>query len=165
MTKEQLNKRIRYLLIFFISALALSGIAAFPLVWELSILNKYLGQDTYASTIFPALSNFIAYVNRGLIETDENYPFLFYGTDWLAFAHIIIAIAFIGPFKDPVRNKWVIDFGIINCLLIFPLALIMGNIRGIPFFWQVLDCSFGILGLIPLLLIKKYIKQLEKYDH
>ena len=156
MTKEQLNKRIRYLLIFFISALALSGITAFPLVWELSILNKYLGQDTYASTIFPALSNFIAYVNRGLIETDENYPFLFYGTDWLAFAHIIIAIAFIGPFKDPVRNKWVIDFGIINCLLIF---------RGIPFFWQVLDCSFGILGLIPLLLIKKYIKQLEKYDH
>ncbi|MBL0077817.1 MAG: hypothetical protein IPP53_01535 [Bacteroidetes bacterium] len=165
MTKEQLNKRIRYLLIFFISALALSGITAFPLVWELSILNKYLGQDTYVSTIFPALSNFITYVNRGLIETDEKYPFLFYGTDWLAFAHIIIAIAFIGPFKDPVRNKWVIDFGIINCLLIFPLALIMGNIRGIPFFWQVLDCSFGILGLIPLLLIKKYIKQLEKYDH
>jgi hypothetical protein len=28
-----------------------------------------------------------------------------------------------------------------------------------------LDCSFGIFGLIPLLLIKKYIKQLEHYDH
>ena len=28
-----------------------------------------------------------------------------YGTDWLAFAHITIAVAFLGPLKDPVRNR------------------------------------------------------------
>jgi hypothetical protein len=29
------------------------------------------------------------------------YPFLAYGTDWLAFAHIVIAVFFIGPLVKP----------------------------------------------------------------
>jgi hypothetical protein len=33
----------------------------------------------------------------------------------IAFAHLAIAIAFIGPYIDPVRNKWVITFGLIAC--------------------------------------------------
>lgn len=165
MSKEQLTKKIRLLIAFFIIALSLSGITAFPLVWELKILEKYIGNGTFVSTILPDLSNFISFVNTGLIEINQKYPFIFYGTDWLAFAHLIIAIAFIGPFKDPIRNKWVIDFGIINCILIFPLAIIMGKIRGIPFFWQLIDCSFGIFGLFPLFLIRKYINQLEKHEY
>jgi hypothetical protein len=32
------------------------------------------------------------------------HPWLAYGTDWLAFAHIVIAVFFIGPFVDPVQN-------------------------------------------------------------
>jgi hypothetical protein len=59
---------------------------------------------------------------------------LAYGTDWLAFAHLVIAIAFLGPLKDPVRNIWVVEFGMIACLLVIPLALICGPIRGIPFY-------------------------------
>jgi hypothetical protein len=83
-------------------------------------------------------------------EVDRTYPFLLYGYDWLAFAHFVLAILFIGPFRDPVKNIWVIEFGLIACVLVIPLALIAGHFRGIPVGWRLLDCSFGLLGFIPL---------------
>jgi hypothetical protein len=43
--------------------------------------------------------------------TNASYPYLAYGTDWLAFAHLVIAVAFIGPLMQPVKNVWVIQFG------------------------------------------------------
>ena len=73
-----------------------------------------------------------------------------YGTDWLAFAHLVIAVAFIGPLLDPVRNRWVITFGMIACVMVLPLALICGPIRGIPLYWQLIECSLGVFGIIPL---------------
>ena len=97
----------------------------------------------------------------GVKEAHDRHPFLFYGYDWLAFAHIMIALLFIGPYKDPVRNKCVIDWGIVSCLAILPLAFIAGSIRGIPWFHILIDCSFGIVGIFPLLLVKRWIKQLE----
>ena len=78
------------------------------------------------------------------------FSFLLYGYDWLAFAHFVLAILFIGPFRDPVKNIWVIEFGLIACVLVIPLALIAGHFRGIPVGWRLLDCSFGLLGFIPL---------------
>jgi hypothetical protein len=90
------------------------------------------------------------------------HPFLAYGTDWLAFAHLVIAVAFIGPFIDPVRNKWIITFGLISCAGVIPLALIAGPIRGIPFPWRLIDCSFGIFGCIPLLRCRSLILDLER---
>ena len=38
---------------------------------------------------------------------------------WLAFAHIVIAIAFVGPPRDPVRNVWVIELALIDFILPF----------------------------------------------
>jgi hypothetical protein len=108
------------------------------------------------------LGVWISKVQIGLIETDKNFPFILYGTDWLAFAHIVIAIAFWGPLVDPVKNKWVVQFGLIACLSIFPLALICGPIRHIPFYWRLIDCSFGIVGALPLLLALKYIREVER---
>ena len=35
-------------------------------------------------------------------------------------------------------------------VLVVPLALICGPIRGIPFYWRLIDCSFGVLGIVPL---------------
>ena len=35
-------------------------------------------------------------------------------TDSLAFAHPLLAIAFIGPLRDSVRNRWVLVFGMIE---------------------------------------------------
>jgi hypothetical protein len=80
----------------------------------------------------PSLHSWLRRVHEGLVPTNESYPFMAYGTDWLAFAHLVIAIAFVGPLIDPVRNKWVLQFGVIACAGVIPLALIAGPIRGIP---------------------------------
>jgi hypothetical protein len=100
-------------------------------------------------------------VDAGPQETEAKYPFLFYGTDWLAFGHLVIAMAFIGPIRDPVRNIWVIEWGMAACVAVIPLALICGPIRGIPFYWQLIDCSFGVVGIVPLYLCHRWTKRIE----
>ncbi|MBN1485201.1 MAG: hypothetical protein JXA37_10800 [Chloroflexia bacterium] len=133
---DALRKRIRFFLILFIVALALSGITAFPLKWEADVLLRLLGPGTWMEILWPALSQWIAFVHEGIHYVAVHYPFIAYGTDWLAFAHLVIAVAFIGPLRDPIRNIWVVEFGMIACVLVIPLALICGPIRGIPFFWR-----------------------------
>jgi hypothetical protein len=162
MAKRILEKRIRTLIIFFMVALSISGLTAIPLVWEVGILRNYLGQGTWFANLWPVMAQWLEAVYKGITTTAMTYPFMLYGTDWLAFAHVVIAIAFIGPLRDPVRNRWVIEFGMIACILIIPWGIIFGSIRGIPSFWSVIDFSFGILGLIPLWLVRKYILQLAK---
>jgi hypothetical protein len=155
------RRRIRLLLGFFIVGLVISGLTAFPLVWEVGLLHGYLGEGSVAGSWWPGLAAWITRVYGGLVETDAKYPFLLYGTDWLAFAHLTIAVAFWGPLKDPVRNVWVIEFGMIACAMILPLAFICGPVRGIPFYWQLIDCSFGVIGIIPLWLARREVKRLE----
>jgi hypothetical protein len=72
-------------------------------------------------------------VHDGLAETDRKYPFLASGPDWLAFRHLVIAIAFIGLLLDPVRNCWVTLLGVIACVGVLPLALIAGTCAVFPF--------------------------------
>jgi hypothetical protein len=73
----------------------------------------------------------------------------------------VIAIAFIGPLKDPVKNLWVIEFGMIACVLVVPYALVFGQVRGIPILWRGIDTLFGIIGIIPLWITRKYILRLR----
>lgn len=61
--------------------------------------------------MIPGLAWWLSHMYEGLDGSCGNYPFLAYGTDWLAFAHLVIAIAFWGPLKDPVKNIWVVEFG------------------------------------------------------
>lgn len=144
------------------AGLVLSGITAFPLEselrWLLQLLHvpalQPLTRDTH-------LLPWIERVHHALQATNKAYPFLAYGTDWLAFAHLVLAVAFIGPWMDPVRNKWVVIFGLIACAAVLPLALIAGPIRGIPLPWRMIDCSFGVFGSIPLLLCLRSIRVLE----
>ena len=51
----------------------------------------------------------------------------------------------------------------IACLAVIPLALICGPLRGIPWFWQPIDCSFGVLGIIPLWFVRRMIPSDESY--
>lgn len=157
MENQRIENQVKYLLWFFVFALLVSGLTAFPLEWELGILNRLAGQMTWLGDSWPGLVSWIGLVHNGLIETYRSYPFMAYGTDWLAFAHIVIAVAFLGPIKDPVKNIWVIEFGMIACVLVIPLALVCGQIRNIPLFWRFIDCSFGILGIIPLWLVRRLI--------
>jgi len=158
----KLRKKIKALIAFFIVGLVISGVTAFPLEWELFVLVDV------CKTLFAANNPLLEWtlkVYTGLQATYNNYPFIAYGTDWLAFAHLVIAVVFIGPLRDPVKNVWVIQFGIIACLMVFPLALIAGQLRGIPFFWRLIDCAFGAMGIIPLVICNSYIKRLTQLTH
>lgn len=151
-----LKKKIRRLIVFFMVALVLSGITAFPVETELRWVLK-------AKDFMPdAVVDWLRSCYDAIKDTNINYPMLAYGYDWLAFAHIVIAGAFIGVYKDPVRNKWIIDWAIMACIAVLPLAFIAGPIRHIPFFHILIDCAFGIIGLVPLFICKKWIKQLEE---
>ena len=162
METKGLIKRIRILLILFILGLLASGITAFPLQWEIGILKHFIDNSPSITNLVPGLSDWINTVHQAITVTYQHYPFMAYGTDWLGFAHIVIAIAFIGPLRDPVKNIWGIEFGMIACLLILPLALIFGPLRDIPFGWQLIDCSFGVIGIIPLWLAHKNVRSIAK---
>ncbi len=155
-------RRVRWLLGLMIVGLVLSGVTAFPLVAEAELLQTMAGEGSWVASWWPSMGAWVSTVHRGLVETDARAPFLAYGTDWLAFAHIVIALAFIGPLRDPVKNVWVIEWGMLACVLVIPLAMICGPIRGIPLVWRLIDCSFGVLGIVPLWLARRNVLQLER---
>ena len=161
MSKLNELQKIRALIVFFIVALVLSGVTAFAIETELTALCSVFGIDEAAQDS-PAIVEFVNSMKNSFTELNSTTPQIAYGYDWLAFAHLVIALLFIGPYRDPIRNKWVIQWGMIACVAILPLALICGEIRQIPFYWRIIDCSFGIIGIIPLLLCMKYIRAMEK---
>jgi hypothetical protein len=150
--------RVRVWLMVFVSGLVLSGVTAFPLGVESRMLAEvahWTGPDFLAA--------WADRVRDGIANTNRDYPFIAYGTDWLAFAHLVIAVAFWGAIKDPVRNVWVVQFGMIACAAVIPLALIAGPIRGIPWGWRLVDMSFGVFGMVPLLFAYEGIRRLSGY--
>lgn len=147
-------KSIRKWTVFFMVMLFLSGLTAMPAETELAFISRNFPSGT-------TLSHWLDKVYTGVANTNKNFPFIAYGYDWLAFAHFVLAILFIGVYRDPVRNKWIVEFGMIACLLIIPFAFIAGHFRAIPFWWRMIDCSFGIFGLVPLIICYKKIKHIE----
>lgn len=150
--------KIKKLLLFFIAALIFSGLTALPIEWQLQIAHEFIKKWNLNNS----LTQWVNRVYMGVEDVNNHYPFMAYGTDWLAFAHIMIAIVFIGPLRDPVKNIWVIQFGLIACLCIFPFASIAGAVRGIPIFWQFIDCSFGLIGGLILWKCYRLIRKVER---
>jgi hypothetical protein len=161
---QVLRRRIRSLTVLFIVGLVLSGATAIPLPEEVDWLVKATNArqlvDARDSASPPAWALWLTKVQTALQQVAATQPFLFYGTDWLAFGHFVIALAFVGALRDPVRNEWLFTFGMIACVLVVPYAFIFGAIRGIPFYWRLIDCSFGIFGSIPLWLCRKWTREL-----
>ncbi|MER5458315.1 hypothetical protein ABT008_26450 [Micromonospora sp. NPDC002389] len=151
-------RRIRGWLWVVVVGLFLSGVTAFPLEIEVRWLLR--AADPFADQL-PALVGWIERVHVGLVETGERHPFMRYGTDWLAFAHLVLAVAFWGPLRDPVRNVWVVQLGMIACVGIVPLALICGPLREIPWFWTVVDLSFAVGAFPPLWIAYRHIRAIE----
>ncbi len=150
-----LLRKIRRWVLVFVVMLILSGLTAFPIQTGINFLAEY-------KYVFPGfLAEWILTIQTGINDTWPKYPFIAYGTDWLAFAHIVIGMAFIGVYKNPVRNIWIIHWGMLNCVAVIPLALICGPLRNIPWFHILIDCSFGIIGLIPLYIVLKLIRKME----
>jgi hypothetical protein len=154
--------RIRAMTWFFIIALVIAGATAIPLKPELELGVRILGvADKTSADVTSGLAHWILKVREGLVDTDAKYPFMAYGTDWLAFGHFAIAVAFIGALRDPVRNVWLFTFGMIVCVMIVPYAFIFGGLRGIPIYWRLIDCSFGVFGIIPVWLCWKWVEEIE----
>lgn len=153
--------RVRVWLVVFVVGLVVSGVTAFPLESETRLLVRLVHADwSPAPEHLPGLVAWVDRAHEGIVATNRDYPFMAYGTDWLAFAHLVIAVAFWGPLRDPVRNIWVVHFGMIACVAVVPLALIAGPIRGIPWGWQIVDMSFGVFGLVPLFFAERGIRRL-----
>lgn len=149
-------KSIQVLVLCFIVLLVLSGITAFPVQTEMQWMVN-------GAKHFPAyMQAWILKVNAAVGETAEKFPFLFYGYDWLAFSHLVIALFFTGVYRDPLRNAWVLRCGLIACAGVFVLAFVCGPVRGIPLPWTLVDCSFGFFGGVLLLVILRKIKRMER---
>ncbi|MDB6074830.1 MAG: cytoplasmic rane protein [Verrucomicrobiaceae bacterium] len=152
MTPHAVRRRFRLFMALFITGLIFSGATAFPLLVEMKLLARMLGApDATSATGHSGLTFWILTVRFGLEDMYQHYPWIAYGTDWLAFGHIVISLFFVGAFIRPEESRTTIQVGIAACLLIVPLALVCGSIRGIPFYWQLIDCSFGLFGILPLL--------------
>ena len=157
-SQSRVLRQVKMILLVFMVCLVVSGLTAFPIEWQLNLAHEWVVEQGWDN----AVSQWLERVYLGVHETYSRHPFIAYGTDWLAFAHLVIAVAFIGPWRDPVRNVWVVEFGMIACVAILPLAFIAGPVRGIPLFWQLIDCSFGVFGLLLLWLCRRKIALLEK---
>jgi hypothetical protein len=144
-----LLSRIRICVAVIIAGLVLSGITAFPLEWQLDTAVKFTGTDG-------AVGSWLERARVAVAETNARHPLVFYGTDWLAFGHFAIAVLFVGAWIDPVKNVWLFRGGLVVCALVFPFALVAGGFRGIPLWHRLVDCSFGILGAVPMFLGLKW---------
>ena len=163
--EQLLLRRIKRLTWFFIVGLIISGATAIPLVTELDWLVNWTGArrlvEAPASTNAPDWALWLVKVQTALLEVTGKFPFLAYGTDWLAFGHFVIALAFVGALRDPIRNRWLYRFGMPACALVPAWALVFGAIRGIPLWWRLIDAAFGVAGFVPAWLCHRWTGELD----
>jgi hypothetical protein len=159
---DRLRARIRAWTLFFIIGLLISGATAVPIQSEVALGEALLGEDFAAGGRMPAqVAAWLRTVRDAVETTATHAPLMFYGTDWLAFGHVVVALAFIGALRDPVRNRWLYQFGMIACALVPVWALLFGHLRGIPGWWRVIDAAFGIAGFVPMWLCHRWAGELE----
>jgi hypothetical protein len=156
LSEGALRTRIRAWTIFLIAGLMLSGLTAIPLKPELHLLT-----GLFAGNPGSPLEIWLLKVQSAVDEVSSRWSFLGLGTDWLAFGHVVIGLGFIGLLINPVRNEWLITWGLIACGLVIPWAWFFGALRGIPWGWRVIDSSFGVGGALPLLLIRRCVNELR----
>lgn len=142
--------------------LVMSGITIWPAVPELKKAVRIVWGEGESTGV---LHSFILQAIEGLESVEANYPFMLYAHDWLAFAHIVLAILFAGAIRDPVRNVWIVQCGLIMCVLVPILAGICIPIRGLPLVWFWIDFSFAPAAALPLWIALRDIRRAEAELH
>jgi hypothetical protein len=161
--RHRLLRRIRAWTIFFIVGLVLSGATAIPIKTEVDLGTALMGEDLSLGGRIPSrAAEWLRTVRAAVDRTAERAPLMFYGTDWLAFGHFAIALAFVGAVRDPVRNRWLFQFGMMACALVPVWAAAFGHLRGIPAWWRVIDASFGVVGLVPMWRCNRWAVEAER---
>jgi len=150
-------KKIKTYTALLMAGLVIAGATAFFIPWGVDLIVNHTPLPEWINQTV-----WLNYVLNGVIQIDKSYDFIWYGTDWMAFAHLLFAILFYGLYKDPIRNKWLVSFGLVACVAIAPIALGFGHLRGIPLIWQFLDMAFGVIAGALLLRIKSLIQSIEK---
>lgn len=146
------RKQVKALIVVLAAGLFLSGVTAIPLEWELGLLNKWFD------------NGWIDQVNDAVVYTNQEMPFMAYGTDWLAFAHVILAILVIGTFRRPEEHRWIFQFGMIASVLILPVAGFFGELRGIPWGWRLIDMSFALVAFPMFWYVERWVKSVRVND-
>ncbi|HEX8666861.1 MAG TPA: hypothetical protein VF727_00635 [Allosphingosinicella sp.] len=156
------RRRFRVAMALFIVGLIASGLTAFPLLWEMKVLTRLFGlADATSAAGHEGLAHWLLTVRFGLEEVYSRHPWVAYGTDWLAFAHLAIALFFIGPLSDPASSRPNLYAGLAACAGIIPLALIAGAVREVPLASRLIDCSFGVFGGALLLYCLRLLPRIE----
>ena len=157
-------RRVRRWTALFVVGLVLSGATALPIPTQLEFAVRVLGEDLRAGGLVPAaMAAWLETLRDGIRRTAADAPFMFYGTEWLAFGHFAIAAAFVGAWRDPLRNRWLFTYGMWICAAVPVWALAFGPLRGIPFWWRLVDASFGVVGFLPMWLCDRSIRAIEAH--
>ena len=136
-------RRAKWMIAIVALGLLVSGVTVWPAVPELELAQEIAwGGERGEGDI----AGFVDEAIEGLQSTEEQYPFLLYAHDWLAFAHIVLALLFAGAIRDPVRNKWIVQCGLVMCVLIPVLAGVGIPVRGLPWQWFFIDTAFGVVA-------------------
>lgn len=142
--------------------LFMSGVTVWPAVPELKMAVRTIWGDGEPAGV---LHSFVLQTIEGLESVEASYSFMLYAHDWLAFAHIVLAILFAGAIRDPVRNVWIVQCGLIMCALVPVLAGICIPIRGLPLFWFWIDAAFAPAAALPLWIALRDIRRAEAELH
>ena len=155
--------RIRLCLCLVMAGLVLCGVAASSPVRSTQSMLDLLVRSAHFGTGTPVYV-WLFEVHRTLAAATVSTPFIAYATDLVALAHIMLALALVGPYRDPSRNQWVVSFALLCCAAVALLAFTAGPIRGIPLFWRLVDSSFAVLCALPLVLCRHYTHLLQHLD-
>ncbi len=150
--------RAKWMLAVVVFGLLVAGITVWPAVPELKLAVRIVWGPGEATG---TLHGFVLKAIEGIESVDANYPFMLYAHDWLAFAHIVLAILFAGAIRDPIRNIWIVQCGLIMCALIPVLAGICVPIRGLPWIWFWIDFAFAPAAALPLWIALRDIRRAE----
>ena len=151
-------KRAKWMLGIVAFGLFVSGVTVWPAIWELKTAVHLAWGDSVPTGV---VHRFVVRAIDGLVSVKANYPFLLYAHDWLAFAHVMLAILFAGAIADPARNIWIIQCGLIMCALVPVLAAICIPARGIPLCWFWIDAAFAPAAALPLWIALRDIRRSE----
>jgi len=162
MEQTKTLKHIRFWLILFFLGILFGLHTVVFVEAETAFFAKHLGHGTTMEATLPVVSDWIEQLYTSVSETYTKYPAMAYCMDWLSYACIVFAIFIIGAIKNPVKNIWIIQVYMIACFLAFLLPFIIGPMRHIPVFWRFLDSSFGLAGLVILLIAYQLTKKLQR---
>ena len=151
-------KRAKIMLGVVAFGLFVSGVTVWPAIPELKIGLEILSRLGFGDT---EMHGFCSRILHSLQLIDRDHPQIMYGYDWLAFAHIMLAVLFAGAIRDPIRNIWIVQCGLIMCASVPVLAAVCIPIREIPWFWFLIDFSFAPAASIPLIIVLLDIRRVQ----